>query len=88
MQKHMQNSIQEQLTTTERLKMSSHVYDDKEQAIYDIFNDDIDNIKSTMENLDINAFHKAATVLLKANKVYISMQIEVRRPWGFFCIII
>ena len=72
MQQHMQNSIQEQLTTMERLKMSSHVYDDKEKAIYDIFNDDISNIKSTMENLDIEAFHKAAQLLLNAKKIYIS----------------
>ncbi len=72
MQQYMQNSIQEQLTTTERLKMSSHVYGDKEQAIYDIFNNDIDNIKSTMENLDMESFHRAATILLNANKVYIS----------------
>jgi len=72
LQKHMQTSIQEQLTTSERLKMSSNVYDDKEQAIYDIFNDDINNIKSTMENLDIKAFHNAATALLNAKKVYIS----------------
>lgn len=72
MQQYMQNSIQEQLTATDRLKMSSHVYDDKEQAIYDIFNDDIDNIKSTMENLDIESFHRVATILLNANKVYIS----------------
>jgi DNA-binding MurR/RpiR family transcriptional regulator len=72
MQKSMQNSIQEQLTTTERLKMSSHIYDDKELAIYDIFNDDIENIKSTMKNLDIESFHKAASILLNANKVYIS----------------
>lgn len=72
MQQYMQNSIQEQLTTTDRLKMSSHVYGDKEQAIYDIFNNDIDNIKSTMENLDMESFHRAATILLNANKVYIS----------------
>lgn len=72
MQRYLQNSIQEQLTTTERLKMSSHVYDDKEQAIYDIFNDDIENIKSTMKNLDIESFHRAASIILNANKVYIS----------------
>ena len=52
--------------------MSSHVYDDKEKAIYDIFNDDINNIKSTMENLDVKAFHRAAQLLLNAKKIYIS----------------
>ncbi|ARJ39575.1 RpiR family transcriptional regulator [Sporosarcina ureae] len=72
LQKQMQNSIKEQLTTTERLKMSSNVYDDKEQAIYDIFNDDINNIRASLESLDIKSFHKAADLLLNANKIYIS----------------
>jgi DNA-binding MurR/RpiR family transcriptional regulator len=71
MQQHMQTSIQQQLTSMDRLKMSSQVYDDKEKAIYDIFNDDTSNIKATMENLDIKAFHKAAQLLLNAKKVYI-----------------
>ncbi len=72
MQHSMQNSIQEQLTTTERLKMSSQVYADKEQSVYDIFRDDIENITTTMEKLDVEAFHKAAKVLLDAKRIYIS----------------
>ncbi|MCG7344116.1 MurR/RpiR family transcriptional regulator [Sporosarcina sp. ACRSL] len=72
MQQHMQNSIQQQLTTMDRLKLSSQVYDDKEKVIYDIFNDDISNIKATMENLDVEAFHRAAQLLLNAKKIYIS----------------
>ena len=72
MQRSMQNSIQKQLTTTERLKMSSQVYDDKEHAVYDIFRDDIENIKSTMEQLDVESFHRAGQKLLNANRIYIS----------------
>lgn len=72
LQHQMQNSIKEQLTTMERLKMSSQVYSDKEKAIYEIFNDDMNNIKATMESLDIESFHRAAQMLLKAKKIYIS----------------
>lgn len=72
LQHQMQNSIKEQLTTMERLKMSSQVYNDKEKAIYEIFNDDMNNIKATMESLDIESFHRAAQMMLTAKKIYIS----------------
>ncbi|SET33333.1 DNA-binding transcriptional regulator, MurR/RpiR family, contains HTH and SIS domains [Salinibacillus kushneri] len=71
MQQAMQDSLQKQLTTTERLKMSSQVYDDKEKWLYNIFQDDLSNIRSTMENLDIKAFQKAVDQLLKAKNIYI-----------------
>ncbi|WP_339225762.1 MurR/RpiR family transcriptional regulator [Bacillus sp. PS196] len=72
LQNQMQNSVQMQLTTRDRLKMSSQVYDDSNQDIYDIFKDDIANIKSTMENLDSKAFLDAANLLINGKEVYIS----------------
>ncbi|TCP29000.1 RpiR family transcriptional regulator [Scopulibacillus darangshiensis] len=72
LQQHMQNSVQQQLTTVERLQMSSQVYEGKEQGIYDIFQDDIENIKTTMGKLDISAFNNAVNAILNAKKVYIS----------------
>lgn len=72
LQNQMQNSVQMQLTTQDRLKMSSQVYDDPNQDIYDIFKDDIANIKSTMENLDSKAFLDAANLLTNGKEVYIS----------------
>lgn len=72
LQNQMQNSVQMQLTTKDRLKMSSQVYDDSNQATYDIFKDDIANIKSTMENLDSKAFVEAGNHLLNGRNIYIS----------------
>ncbi|MGG1688522.1 MurR/RpiR family transcriptional regulator [Heyndrickxia ginsengihumi] len=71
LQQHMQNSAQQQLTTTERLKISKEVYDDQDQGVYDIFLDDIANIKSTLERLDMQAFRRAVQSLLQAKKVYV-----------------
>src|SRR5699024_8761744 len=68
----MQNSVQMQLTTKDRLKMSSQVYDDSNRKIYDIFNDDMANIKATMESLDMKALLNAANILLCAKETYIS----------------
>ena len=68
----MQNAVQQQLTTTERLKMTSQVYEDQEQWVYDIFQDDMENMKSTMEKLKIEEFYAAVDLLLNAEKIYIS----------------
>lgn len=72
LQSEMQQSVQKQLTTRERIKISSQVYDDSDQGIYDIFKDDIANIRSTMENLDTKALLDAVDLLLKGKEIYIS----------------
>lgn len=72
MQTHMQNSIQKQLTTTERLKMTTDVYDGQEQWFYNIFRDDIENIKATIESVDIEKFNQAVSLLEKAENIYIA----------------
>ncbi|MFT9846284.1 MurR/RpiR family transcriptional regulator [Aneurinibacillus sp. REN35] len=71
LQQQMQDSVQRQLTTPERLRMSEQVYD-REKGINEIFQDDIANIRSTMEKLDVDAFHKTVAMLLQARKVYIA----------------
>lgn len=71
LQQDMQDSVQKQLTTTERLKLSQKVYNKKTSGVYEVFQDDIANIKSTMEKLDVEAFHKAVECLLQAKRVYI-----------------
>ncbi|MGK9181790.1 MurR/RpiR family transcriptional regulator [Priestia filamentosa] len=71
LQQYMQNSAQQQLTTTDRLKISKEVYNDEDQGIYDIFLDDISNIKSTFEKLDIDMFKQAVDRLIQAKRVYI-----------------
>ncbi|HLR73819.1 MAG TPA: MurR/RpiR family transcriptional regulator [Virgibacillus sp.] len=70
-QQHLMKSAERQLNTVERLKMSRAVYDETEKTIYDIFQDDINNIKSTMQNLNLDDFKKAANYLLNAERIYI-----------------
>ncbi|MCM3769186.1 MurR/RpiR family transcriptional regulator [Priestia aryabhattai] len=71
LQQALQSSVQQQLTTTERLKMSKDVYDDNDQGVYDVFLDDSANIRATLENLDMKAFKSAVEALVKAKSVYI-----------------
>jgi DNA-binding MurR/RpiR family transcriptional regulator len=71
LQQNMQHSVQKQLTTVERLQMSHHIYE-QEKGVYDIFQDDLQNIKSTMEQLDLNAFKQAVNSILKADRIFIA----------------
>jgi DNA-binding MurR/RpiR family transcriptional regulator len=67
----MQASVQQQLTTMERLEMSFQVYDEKEKGVYEIFQDDIANIKSTMEKMDMQTFLNAVESLVHSERVYV-----------------
>ncbi|QHE52801.1 MurR/RpiR family transcriptional regulator [Pontibacillus sp. HMF3514] len=71
LQQQLQQSVQQQLTTYERLEMSTQVYDDEEKGIYEIFQDDMTNIKTTMEKLDLHSFHQIVDILLNADRVFI-----------------
>lgn len=70
-QQTIQNSVQQQLTTIERLRLSKRIYAGDEKGVYEIFQDDISNINSLMEKLDLNAFQKAVDILIQAKRIYI-----------------
>lgn len=67
----MQEAVKRQLTTVERLELSENVYDKKDQAIYDIFKEDIERIQLMTKQLDIEAFHKAVEGILAAKRIFI-----------------
>ncbi|MUK89386.1 SIS domain-containing protein [Ornithinibacillus sp. L9] len=71
LQQYMYDSVEKQLNTVERLQMSRSVYSEQEQGIYEILEDDITNIRATMENINIEEFQKAADYILNAKKIYI-----------------
>ncbi len=71
MQQYMQNSVQQQLTTTQRLRISEEFYSPESSGVKEFFKDDLSNIQSTMETLDEQAFHQAVSSLLQARKVYV-----------------
>jgi DNA-binding MurR/RpiR family transcriptional regulator len=70
-QRQIQSSVQQQLTTTERLKISKEVYGEENQGISHILNGDIENIQLTMRNLDVKQFREGINQLIKARKVFI-----------------
>src|SRR5699024_8864513 len=54
LQRQLATSVEKQLNTVERLTMSRSVYSETERAIYDNFNEDIKNIQTTMQHLNID----------------------------------
>lgn len=71
MQRQLAQSIERRLNTVERLAMSRSEYTETEKVIYDHFNEDIKNIKSTMQQLNIEDFERAADYILNADRIYI-----------------
>ncbi|UOQ42867.1 MurR/RpiR family transcriptional regulator [Halobacillus salinarum] len=70
LQEELQNSVQQQLTTFQRLKLSQNVYS-KETGVYEIFQDDLANLQRTMENLDAQVFQQAVDTILRADRIFI-----------------
>ncbi|UUZ79709.1 MurR/RpiR family transcriptional regulator [Paenibacillus sp. P26] len=72
LQQLLQDALRKQLTTVDRLDLSEQVYTEEDHGIYEIFQDDIANIKATVESLDAEALRQTVAALLKANRIYIA----------------
>ncbi len=69
--KELQASVEQRLSIRERLAISANVYENKESFVADIFRDDINNINTTLENLDMNTFFSVCEQILKAKRICI-----------------
>lgn len=69
--KDTQESMQEQVSKTERINVDSDKNSEEEKEVYNIFEEDLNNIKSTMEELNLYELKKAVDLLLGAKRIYI-----------------
>ncbi|MFW2487614.1 MurR/RpiR family transcriptional regulator [Clostridium chromiireducens] len=69
--KDTQESMQQQVSKAERMKMDSEKEFSEESEIYKIFEEDLNNIKSTMDDLNVYELKKAVELLLKAKRIFI-----------------
>jgi len=69
--KDTQESMQQQVSKAERMKMDSEKEFSEENEIYKIFEEDLNNIKSTMDDLNVYELKKAVELLLKAKRIFI-----------------
>ena len=66
----LQELIKNKLTTVQRVEMA-HEYSDDCTILNKVLKSDIDNIRSTLEEINEKAFEEASNKLLKARKIYI-----------------
>ena len=70
LQKQLQEIVKTRLTTVQRIEMSSD-YSNKDSVLKNILKSDMDNIRSTMEELDSESFDKAVKSISEAKSIYI-----------------
>lgn len=69
--KDTQESMQQQVNNSERIRLADKKAPDKDKSIYEIFEEDINNIKMTVENLNIFEIKKCVNLLINAKQIYI-----------------
>jgi len=69
--KDTQESMQQQVSKAERIRIDSDSGDSEERDIYNIFEEDLNNIKLTMEELNIYELRRTVNLLLNAKRIYI-----------------
>lgn len=70
LQKQLQELIKSKLTTVQRIEMSSG-YSDDDSILKNVLKSDIDNIRTTMEELDYRNFEQAVKSIREAKAIYI-----------------
>ncbi|MDO5516887.1 MAG: MurR/RpiR family transcriptional regulator [Clostridium sp.] len=71
--KETQEAIKEQVKSSERIKIkdTKSREEDNSRKLYDVFEDDINNIKYTMEELNIFELKKAVNLIVNAKRIYL-----------------
>ncbi|QKG84991.1 MurR/RpiR family transcriptional regulator [Kroppenstedtia pulmonis] len=69
MQRSMQDQMKERLTTVERLELSEDVYPEESHVAYEVLNDDLGNLRQTMNMLDAPSFAEAVTRISAARRI-------------------
>lgn len=66
-----QESIQEQVTSSERIKLNAEIKEECEKNIYEVFENDLNNIKSTMEDMNLYEIKRAVNEIINSKRIYI-----------------
>lgn len=69
--KDTQQSMQQQVNNSERIKLGVEKNFSKDKSIYEIFEEDVNNIKTTVETLNVFEIKKCVNILLNAKRIYI-----------------
>jgi len=70
LQRELQEMIRTRLTTVQRIEMAVD-YSNEENTIKKVMKADIDNLRITMEGIDVNVFEEAVKAIIQAKNIYI-----------------
>ena len=70
LQKELQQLIKNKLTTVQRISLPDS-YTNVENDLSKVLESDIENIKKTITELDLNSLHKATDLMIKGKQIYI-----------------
>lgn len=70
LQKQLQEMVKTKLTTVQRIEMSSD-YTNKDSVLKNILKSDMENIRTTMEEIDVSSFEQAVQGISEAKSIYI-----------------
>lgn len=71
MQKILRQYAQTQMDIQKRLTLSYSAYEEKEQGVHQIFNEESKNLAATIKGMDMGMFFKIVEVLGKARRIFI-----------------
>lgn len=71
MQKELQEQTRLQLSMKERINISKDAYSDRQTGLLQIFNDETDRLKATLEGLDLESFFAAVEEIRRAKRVFV-----------------
>lgn len=71
LQKDLQELIKNKLTTIQRLNLAENKMNDKTDIVAQIMERDMENIKKTINDIDLETFNKAVDLVLNGKKKYI-----------------
>lgn len=69
-QKELQEVVKNKLTTIQRLSLAEDLVDDDDRIV-NVMQNDIDNIKKTISEIDIVSFNKAIKLMTNCKKIYV-----------------
>ena len=74
LQKDLQELIKNKLTTIQRLNLVESEYSDNTNTMSRIMQRDMDNIKKTINEINVEIFDKAVDLVLNSKKIYIGLR--------------
>ncbi|UTR11178.1 MurR/RpiR family transcriptional regulator [Evansella sp. LMS18] len=71
LQRHMQEALQRKMTSAEVLARTTDENEKTEHVVTEILNDDIQNLRTTLRQVDAEVFEKVVRQMIEAKRIYI-----------------